>query len=116
MDHCTSTTFENVYEPAEDTYLFLDALYEQKQILTSICSNPFVVEIGCGSGMILTYCAKLLNGNGTFIGTDINPHAVNIANQTLKQNQVTVKQIFNNIHTQIILFIFYLYVYRSLGK
>jgi len=66
--------FENVYEPSEDTYLFMDAL--EKELPDLKASRPAViVEIGCGSGMISAYLAKNFHGPA-YIATDINPHAI----------------------------------------
>jgi len=66
--------FENVYEPSEDTYLFMDAL--EKEMPDLKATRPAVImEIGCGSGMISAYLAKNLHGPA-YIATDINPHAI----------------------------------------
>ncbi|CEG48593.1 hemk methyltransferase family member 2-like [Plasmopara halstedii] len=80
----------DVYEPAEDTFLFLDALQEDlPQIVTldpAIC-----VEIGCGSGAVFVYLATQLQKFGTkgmFLATDVNPLAVKVAQQTAQKNGV----------------------------
>ena len=57
----TGEDWENVYEPAEDTYLFMDALLKEMPELQD--TRPAVVmEIGCGSGCITAYLAKNLPG------------------------------------------------------
>jgi release factor glutamine methyltransferase len=61
---------DEVYQPAEDTYLLLRAA------LTEAGPADRVLEIGCGSGFIsqeLALRAKRL------LATDINPHAVRAA-------------------------------------
>lgn len=61
---------EEVYQPAEDTYLLLEAALSEARPADS------VLEIGCGSGFIsqeLALRAKRL------LATDINPHAVRAA-------------------------------------
>jgi len=56
-----------VYQPAEDTFLLIDAA------LSEVREDDLVCEIGCGSGEVsvslLGKCAKL-------VAVDINPHAV----------------------------------------
>jgi len=46
------------------------------------------VEVGVGSGMVLTHAARLLKCRGYFIGVDINPEAAKRAKQTLEKNNV----------------------------
>jgi release factor glutamine methyltransferase len=61
---------EEVYQPAEDTYLLLRAAMEEAR------PDDLVLEIGCGSGFVsheLALRAKRL------LATDINPHAVRAA-------------------------------------
>ena len=136
MDHLTSFDYDNVYEPADDTYLLLDGLGVEfdggapgrgatsTSIATSasasgksggiqVTSNhpadrvSITLEIGCGTGVVTTYLAKvlydrrqriqkkeLLEGCNESNGdiqcppsamhylTDVNPHAVKVALRT----------------------------------
>ena len=65
-----------VYEPAEDTFLLLKTISPQP--LQDIC------EIGTGCGVLALYCA--LKG-AQVICSDINPHAVQLTKQNIKQNK-----------------------------
>jgi release factor glutamine methyltransferase len=51
--------FQNVYEPAEDTYLLLDVLEEDldREVF------KVVVEVGSGSGCVSTFIAKNFNAH-----------------------------------------------------
>lgn len=68
---------QNVYEPAEDTFLFLDALELELKYLNGL--NPLLaLEIGSGSGLVITFLAKHLselNKQTKFYAIDINQHA-----------------------------------------
>lgn len=45
LDHFTYKDYEKIYEPSEDSFLFMDTLEEEKSILEKL--NPAVcVEIG----------------------------------------------------------------------
>ena len=121
--------FNNVYEPSEDTYIFLDSITDEVDYILNIFNNTEernnendrdqynIVEIGTGSGILLTHLSKLLqlnNINIKSIGTDINPYAIELANLTLKNNGVY------NLLLYFILLLFYfrliiiiLYKHRS---
>ncbi|KAF4315755.1 hypothetical protein BBO99_00009159 [Phytophthora kernoviae] len=78
----------DVYEPAEDTFLFLDALQDELPQLVAL-DPAFCVEIGCGSGAVFVYLATQLQKAGTramFLATDINPLAAGVAQQTARTN------------------------------
>lgn len=62
-------THPQVYSPHEDTLLLLEAA--QREILP----GDRILEVGCGSGYILSH----LSGRKVAIGTDINPHAVRVS-------------------------------------
>ena len=79
-----SSEFESVYEPAEDTFLLLDAIEAELPDLVRL--RPDVcVEVGLGSGVASAALASSLGRNGVpclSIGTDINPAACKAASAT----------------------------------
>ena len=66
----TPSPDDQVYAPAEDTFLIRDAA------LAEVRPDERVLEVGCGSG---TVAAALLGRAGSVAATDINPHAVRAA-------------------------------------
>ena len=59
LGHLRAKDYENVYEPAEDSFLLLDALELELEYLKSV--NPLVcVEIGGGSGVISTALRQVM--------------------------------------------------------
>ncbi|KAK2766246.1 S-adenosylmethionine-dependent methyltransferase [Arachnomyces sp. PD_36] len=94
--------FNNIYEPAEDSYLFLDTLSSTGEVswlskrfnpprstLQSHSSPPpLVVETGIGSGVVLAFLAA--NSRAIFgrediiaLGTDVNSDACLAASRTV---------------------------------
>jgi release factor glutamine methyltransferase len=79
-------TFSNIYEPSEDTFLFLDALslptlvsYHTSRFPAS-SPTPLIVETGTGSGVVIAFAAA--NATALFgrsdvltVGTDVNHFA-----------------------------------------
>jgi len=61
---------EEVYQPAEDTYLLLRAALAEAR------PEDLVLEIGCGSGFISQELGAKV---ARLLATDINPHAVRAA-------------------------------------
>ena len=76
LDHFSFRDYEHVYEPSDDTFLFLDALKAElsqlRQLRPRVC-----VELGPGTGTLLTYLSQLLAAvsPALFVGVDINPQA-----------------------------------------
>lgn len=79
---------DKVYRPAEDTFLILD----------HILPGNTVLEIGCGTGIISVYCAKL---GRTVTCCDVSPSARLCTERNSMRNQVDLKivdsQLFGNI-------------------
>jgi release factor glutamine methyltransferase len=65
-----------VYEPAEDTFLLLDAVHVKK--------NDFVFEIGTGTGIIALSCAQK---GANVVCSDINPYAIGLVEKNIMQNK-----------------------------
>lgn len=79
-----------VYDPCDDSFALVDALLADRTNLLE--HRPiFCLEIGCGSGYVITSLALLLGGDvcgSYFIATDINPHALDVTSDTLKAHGV----------------------------
>ena len=82
--------FENVYEPAEDSFLLLDALEQELPMLQNELDPKIAVEIGSGSGIISCALASVLQ-NCHVIALDINPDACQATISTSIKNQVKHK-------------------------
>lgn len=95
LTHISSEDFKYVYEPAEDSFLLLDALEADlpklKNSKPSICT-----EIGSGSGVIITAVAKALPETACF-AIDINPRACKVTKQTALTNGATLNVINMNL-------------------
>ncbi|GIY78633.1 methyltransferase N6AMT1 [Caerostris darwini] len=87
--------FNDVYEPAEDTFILIDALEKDidliKKLRPSIC-----LEIGSGSGVVITSLGKVL-GYPYFLSTDLNPFATSATRATSLSNGVSVDAITSNL-------------------
>lgn len=81
--------FGDVYDPSEDSFLFLDALESEIDFLESL--KPLnVAEIGSGSGIIITAVATILGDSCSFFATDINPEATKATIKTSRLNATSV--------------------------
>lgn len=89
LTHITMDDYKYVYEPAEDSFLLLDAL--EADLPKLIARRPRIcLEIGSGSGVIITATAKVLKESACF-AIDINPRACNITKRTANKNHATVE-------------------------
>lgn len=97
FSHLTSTDYESVYEPAEDTFLFMDALVADVDALKRL--RPLVcVEVGCGSGAVITFLAKLLGGSTAFyLCSDVNSNATSVTAKTGEQNGILLNPIVTDL-------------------
>jgi len=73
--HLTRADFDNhVYEPAEDTFILLDALEADADDLAS--KQPLIcLEIGSGSGCVSAFVAAMRGPSIVSLCTDVNVHA-----------------------------------------
>ncbi|OQS05041.1 hypothetical protein THRCLA_02773 [Thraustotheca clavata] len=86
----TQDALGDVYEPAEDTYLFLDAIQDEKVYLSTLNPN-IVLELGPGSGVVGVYTMNLLKSQGIpaiLMAIDINQEATACTKKTAQLNNV----------------------------
>lgn len=95
LTHITDDDYKYVYEPAEDSFLLLDAI--EADLPALIESRPLVcVELGCGSGVIITATAKVLSETACF-AIDINPRACTVTKKTAEKNDAPLDIINMNL-------------------
>mmetsp|Transcript_18799 Transcript_18799/g.34279 ORF Transcript_18799/g.34279 Transcript_18799/m.34279 type:complete len:231 (-) Transcript_18799:30-722(-) len=90
LDHLHYTEYEHVYEPADDTFLLIDALTKEAESLRALMPG-ISLEIGSGSGVVTAHLSAVLRSGGSgavCFTTDINPVANRMTLQTCEANRV----------------------------
>lgn len=77
---CIFNVYDNVYEPAEDSFLFAENLV--------VNEGDSVVDVGTGCGILGVVAATKA---AITLGIDINPYAVRCARENAKLNNVMAK-------------------------
>lgn len=95
--------FREVYEPSEDSFLFLDALEQEFNFIKNLKAN-FALEVGSGSGILITALSAILRNSCAYFAVDINPDACEATLNTAKLNGATIEclnmDLFQNFRGQ----------------
>ncbi|XP_063705957.1 methyltransferase N6AMT1 [Culicoides brevitarsis] len=98
--HITPAEFDEVYEPSEDSFLLLDALEKDMEVIRA--NKPLVcAELGSGSGIIITALSKLVESNSHCIAVDISKIACGVTKRTAIANKTHVDCLNMNLLSSI---------------
>ncbi|GAA6005145.1 hypothetical protein JCM11491_002593 [Sporobolomyces phaffii] len=98
--HLKAADFESVYEPAEDTFILLDALEQDVELLkgSTVC-----LEIGSGSGCVSAFVGSICGSSSAlYLCTDLNPHATRCTLETGVANKTPLDPILTNLTTSLL--------------
>eukprot|EP00079_Xenopus_tropicalis_P013219 XP_002941300.1 PREDICTED: hemK methyltransferase family member 2 [Xenopus tropicalis] len=98
--HVGHGIFADVYDPAEDTFLLLDALEKDAEELKSRVGIS--LEVGCGSGVVSAFIASLIGQKACYLCTDINPVAAYCTLETARANQLHIEPIITDLVTGLL--------------
>lgn len=94
--HAGRGDFVEVYEPAEDSFLLIDALEKDADRLQEL--RPCVcVEVGVGSGVVSAFLASLVGPSALYICTDVNAAAARCAAETASCNDVPLQPVITHL-------------------
>jgi release factor glutamine methyltransferase len=123
LDHLHMKDYQNVYEPSDDTYLLIDAIGMDMDVMDKLVDSKdgedavikrshinTTLEIGCGTGVPSIYLAMRLREGGQLMAgedlpstnnvchhvTDINPEAIRIATVTAEVNKIPQQEFISH--------------------
>ncbi|CED83166.1 Predicted N6-DNA-methyltransferase [Phaffia rhodozyma] len=103
LDHLSKDDYEIIYDPAEDSFILLDALEQDALELQAGPSGRCCLEIGSGSGIVSSFMGTILGPSSTlYISTDINPHAAKCTFETGKHNGIPIDPILATLYTSLL--------------
>ncbi|XP_069020424.1 methyltransferase N6AMT1 [Embiotoca jacksoni] len=94
--HAGRGDFRDVYEPAEDSFLLMDALEKDAERL-QLLSPDVCVEVGSGSGVMSAFLASVVGPSALYICTDVNPAAARCTAATSTGNNVSLQPVITDL-------------------
>ena len=98
-----------IYGPEEDSYLMQEVL--EKELLSK---NTNILEIGCGSGILLNTLLNLKVNSRNIIAIDINPSVINHINNNFPDIRIIKSNFFQILKENIILLFLIPHTYQKI--
>ncbi|KAM0750657.1 methylase [Meredithblackwellia eburnea MCA 4105] len=87
--------YDSVYDPAEDTFILLDALEQDAQLIKD---SRICLEIGSGSGCVSAFAGQICGSTSClYLSTDLNPNAALCTDETGKVNNIPLNPIIADL-------------------
>ncbi|KAL7845881.1 hypothetical protein AOLI_G00240730 [Acnodon oligacanthus] len=94
--HAGREPFSGVYEPAEDSFLLIDALEADADLLRQ--RRPAVcLEVGSGSGVVSAFLASVTGTEAFYLCTDLNPAAAQCTAETSRCNKLDLQPVVTDL-------------------
>lgn len=82
--------FDNVYDPAEDSFFLLDCLEKDQQFLKTLAEDSLtalvVAEVGSGTGIVSSFVPQIMDKLYIALASDVNPSACNCTKKSWEIN------------------------------
>ncbi|XP_026861385.2 methyltransferase N6AMT1 isoform X1 [Electrophorus electricus] len=94
--HAGRGPFSEVYEPAEDSFLLIDALEKDANLLQQ--HRPALcLEVGSGSGIVSAFLASVTGPEVLYLCTDLNPAAAQCTKETSRCNHLHLQPLVTDL-------------------
>ncbi|XP_051870277.1 methyltransferase N6AMT1 [Pristis pectinata] len=99
--HVGHGEYADVYDPAEDTFLLMDALEKDVKEIQQLCPS-ICLEVGTGSGVVSVFLASMIGPTSFYLCTDINSLAAACTLESARQNGVNIQPIITDLVTGLL--------------
>ncbi|GAA5864187.1 hypothetical protein JCM8547_001285 [Rhodosporidiobolus lusitaniae] len=98
--HLSTRDFEDVYEPAEDTFILLDALEQDAELLKG---SRMCLEIGSGSGCVSAFLGSICGASSAlYLTTDLSPPACSATLLTGLANSIPLRPLQTDLTSSLL--------------
>ncbi|GAA6041456.1 hypothetical protein JCM8097_001886 [Rhodosporidiobolus ruineniae] len=98
--HLKAADYEDVYEPAEDTFILLDALEQDQELLRG---SRICLEVGSGSGCVSAFLGAICGASSAlYLCTDLNPPSTRATLLTGQANHIPLRPLLTDLTASLL--------------